>query len=88
MPEPSRPSDTVVAVRWLAAYQFGGNPMTIDPDAPVQELGADSLGFLKFYYELEEHFGVSISREEVTNVRTLRELAELIDRQLSTSRSR
>lgn len=79
-------TDALPAIRWLAAFEFGGDPMTIDPDAPVQELGADSLSFLKFYYELEEHFDIDISREEVMNVRTLRELAVLVDRQLSVTR--
>jgi acyl carrier protein len=64
----------------LAAKQFDGDAASIDVDAPVDKLGIDSLGFLEFLFEAEDRFGVSIPQDEVAGVKTLRELAALIER--------
>jgi acyl carrier protein len=66
-------------IKELAAKQFGSEPESMDADAPVDQLGIDSLGFLEFLFELEDHFGFPIPQERVKSVRTLRELAEVID---------
>ena len=71
--------DTLARIKELAAKQFGGEPDTIDENAPVDKLGIDSLGFLEFLFELEDKFGVSIPQEAVANVKTLRELATAVD---------
>jgi acyl carrier protein len=71
--------DTLQTIKSLAATQFGGEPDAIDENAPVDQLGIDSLGFLEFMFELEDKLGVSIPQESVANVRTLRELATAID---------
>ena len=71
--------ETLLTIKTLAAKQFGADPATIDVDLPVQQLGADSLGFLEFLFELEDQFGVPIPQESVVNVKTLRELATVID---------
>src|SRR5690348_17657070 len=42
--------DTLTRIKELAATQFGGTPDAIDENAPVTELGIDSLGF-----QSEEH---------------------------------
>ena len=49
--------DTLHTIRSLAAAQFGGDADAIDVDAPVDQLGIDSLGFLEFLFELEDKFG-------------------------------
>ena len=69
--------DTVIN---LAAQQFGGDPATIDPDAPIQQLGADSLGYLEFLFELEGHFNITIEQDDAKQLKTLRDLGALIDR--------
>jgi len=71
--------DTLTRIKELAATQFGGTPDAIDENAPVTELGIDSLGFLEFMFELEDKFGFPIPQEAVQNVKTLRELATAID---------
>ncbi len=71
--------DTLHIIKELAAQQFGGEPDAIDDAAPVDQLGIDSLGFLEFLFELEDKLSVSIPQESVANVRTLRELATVID---------
>ena len=70
---------TLAELTDLAAKQFGREPEAIDADAPVSQLGIDSLGFLELMFELEDHFGVSIPQDDAAAVKTLRELAALID---------
>ncbi|HXT16889.1 MAG TPA: phosphopantetheine-binding protein [Gemmatimonadaceae bacterium] len=71
--------DTLHTIKDLAAKQFGGDADAIDENAPVDKLGIDSLGFLEFLFELEDQFGLSIPQESVTHVKTLRELADVVD---------
>jgi acyl carrier protein len=71
--------DTLAAIKELASKQFGREPESIDENAPVDQLGIDSLGFLEFLFELEDRFGLAIPQENVAGVRTLAELATVID---------
>ncbi len=71
--------DTLQTIKELAAKQLGGDIDAIDENATVDKLGIDSLGFLEFLFELEDVFGFSIPQEAVANVRTLGELAAVID---------
>lgn len=71
--------NTLSTIKELAAAQFGGEPDAIDENAPVDQLGIDSLGFLEFLFELEDKLGVSIPPESVNGVKTLAELATAID---------
>jgi acyl carrier protein len=71
--------DTLRTIRELAAKQFGGEPDAIDTNAPVDRLGIDSLGFLEFLFELEDHFGMPIPQDAVSGVHTLGELATALD---------
>jgi acyl carrier protein len=70
---------TLLIIKELAAKQFGGDPDTVDENAPIDQLGVDSLGFLEFLFELEDKLGVSIPQESVANVRTLHDLATVVD---------
>lgn len=71
--------DTLTRIKELAAKQFGGEADAIDENAPVDQLGIDSLGFLEFMFELEDQFGFPIPQESVQHVKTLAELATAID---------
>ena len=71
--------NTLSTIKELAATQFGGEPDAIDENAPVDQLGIDSLGFLEFLFELEDKLGISIPPESVNGVKTLAELAAAID---------
>jgi acyl carrier protein len=75
---------SLARIKALAAKQFGGEPEAIDEDAPVDQLGIDSLGFLEFMFELEDAFGFPIPQESVQHVRTLRQLASAIDELIAT----
>ena len=71
--------DTLSRIKELAAKQFGGEPDAIDENAPVDQLGIDSPGFLEFLFELEDKLGISIPQESVAGVKTLADLATAID---------
>jgi acyl carrier protein len=71
--------DTLRTIKELAARQFGGEPDAIDENAPVDTLGIDSLSFLEFLFELEDHFGTPIPQESVSGVHTLGGLAATVD---------
>jgi acyl carrier protein len=71
--------ETLAVVKELAAKQFGGDPEAIDENVPVDQLGIDSLGFMEFLFELEDRFGFPIPQESVSQVRTLGQLATVLD---------
>ena len=75
--------DTLHTIRSLAAAQFGGDADAIDVDAPVDQLGIDSLGLLEFLFELEDRFSVSIPPQAMPDVPTLREVAATVDAMLA-----
>ena len=71
--------NTLESIKELAAKQFGVEIDTIDADAPLDQLGIDSLGFLEFMFEVEDKFALSVPQESVAQVRTLHQLADVID---------
>jgi acyl carrier protein len=71
--------ETLLTIREIPAKQFGGEADSIDVDVQVDKLGIDSLGFIEFLFELEDGFGLAIPPESVNGVRTLRELAAVVD---------
>jgi acyl carrier protein len=79
--------DTLATITAVAAKQFGGDAQTIDPDATVDQLGIDSLGFLEFLFELEDKLAIPIPQEAVANVRSLRELATVIENLIATKQA-
>jgi acyl carrier protein len=79
--------DTLQIVKELAAKQFGGDPEAVDENAPVDQLGIDSLGFLEFLFELEDKFGISIPQDSVATVKTLAELTTVINELIASARS-
>jgi acyl carrier protein len=66
--------DTLARIRELAAQEFSINPDGLDPKAPLDKLGIDSLSFIEFMFKVEEEFGVSVSDEELKSIKTLADL--------------
>ena len=66
--------DTLARIRELAAKEFSINPEGLDPAAPLDALGIDSLSFIEFMFKVEEEFGVSVSDEELKGIKTLSDL--------------
>jgi acyl carrier protein len=46
----------------------------LDPNAPLDSLGIDSLSFIEFMFKVEEEFGVSVSDEDLKAIKTLSDL--------------
>jgi acyl carrier protein len=63
--------DTLERIRALAAKEFSIDPASLDPAAPLDKLGIDSLGFIDFMFKVEDEFGISVSDEELKDIRTL-----------------
>jgi acyl carrier protein len=66
--------DTLERIRELAAKEFSIDPGGIDPNAPLDSLGIDSLSFIEFMFKVEEEFGVSVSDEDLKGIKTLSDL--------------
>ncbi len=77
--------DTLARIRSLAAKEFSINPEGLDPAAPLDALGIDSLSFIEFMFKVEEEFGVSVSDDELKNIKTLADLERHVAAALSTS---
>lgn len=66
--------DTLARIKDLAAKEFSIDPTRLDPAAPLDTLGVDSLSFIEFMFKIEEEFGVSVSDEDLRNIKTLADL--------------
>ena len=52
-------------------------------DAPFQDLGIDSMDGIEILFALENEFNISIPDEEAKSVRTVRDMAEGVERLLA-----
>ncbi|NLL39759.1 MAG: acyl carrier protein [Clostridiales bacterium] len=67
-------------VREILVAQFGTGEDTIDENTDiVDDLGADSLDLVELMMSLEEEFGVLITDEMVKEIKTVGELANLLE---------
>jgi acyl carrier protein len=58
----------------MAAREFSIDPTGLDPAAPLDTLGVDSLSFIEFMFKIEEEFGVSVSDDDLKSIKTLSDL--------------
>jgi acyl carrier protein len=66
--------DTLARIKDMAAKEFSIDPGGLDPTAPLDSLGIDSLSFIEFMFKVEEEFGVSVSDEDLRSIKTLADL--------------
>ena len=66
--------DTLARIKEMAAKEFSIDPNGLDPAAPLDTLGIDSLSFIEFMFKIEEEFGVSVSDEDLRSIKTLADL--------------
>ena len=66
--------DTLARIKEMAAKEFSIDPNGLDPNAPLDTLGVDSLSFIEFMFKIEEEFGVSVSDEDLKSIKTLADL--------------
>lgn len=67
----------------LLAKQFRIDASTIDENTNVvEDLGADSLEIVDMLMAIEENFGITVSDEEALTLKTVKDVAEFIERKL------
>jgi acyl carrier protein len=66
--------DTLARIKDMAAKEFSLDPGALDPTAPLDTIGVDSLSFIEFMFKIEEEFGVSVSDEDLKGIKTLADL--------------
>ena len=67
----------------LLAKQFRIDASTIDEGTNiVEDLGADSLEIVDMLMALEENFGITVSDEEALTLKTVKDVAEFIERKI------
>ena len=45
----------------------------------VKDLGADSLDLVEMLLSMEENFGITISDEQTENIKTVKDIVDIID---------
>ena len=77
--------DTLARIKELAAKEFSIDPGGLDPNAPLDTLGIDSLSFIEFMFKVEEELGVSVSDEDLKRIKTLGDLERHVASALATA---
>lgn len=66
--------DTLARIKDLTIKELALDPATIDPNAPLADLGVDSLTLIEFMFKIEDEFGVKVSDEELRSIKCLADL--------------
>jgi len=77
--------DTLARIKDLACKEFSLDAAALDPKAPLDTLGIDSLSFIEFMFKVEEEFGVSVSDDDLKGIRTLADLERHVASALSSA---
>lgn len=73
--------NTIDKVKEIIAEQLGLEVAEITAEAKVKaDLGADSLDMVELVMELEEAFSLKIAEEEMTNILTVQDVADYIEK--------
>lgn len=71
---------TIDKVKKLISTQLNVAESKISEDSRlVEDLGADSLDTIELLMAFEEEFGISIPDEEAMNMKTIKDIVNLID---------
>ncbi|CDE21519.1 acyl carrier protein [Acidiphilium sp. CAG:727] len=71
--------ETFNKVAELLSEQLGISKSEIALDSDViKDLGADSLDVVQLLMSLEEDFGITVSEEEASNLKTVEDIIKLI----------
>ena len=68
-------------VKELVAEQLGISQDTIKMESNIlEDLGADSLDVIEMLMTLEEEYGITIPDEQISQVKTIGQIVELIEK--------
>lgn len=79
--------DTLATIQRLIAEHAELKIEDLQPGRPLEELGVDSLAVLEVMFEIEETFGVRMPEERIP-LRTVQDIADLVDRLVAGRSSR
>lgn len=71
-------NETYTKIVAIVAEILNIDAASIKPDSAFESLGADSLDMLQIIMKLEETFGIEISDEQASHIKTIREAADNI----------
>lgn len=74
----SREEILAIVVRHLHELVPGTAERALDPDAPLNEIGADSLDLVDVASRSMQELQVKIPRSEIGRIRTLNDLVEVL----------
>ena len=66
--------DTLERIKNLVIKELSLDPGKLDPNAPLADLGVDSLTFIEFMFKVEDDFGVKVSDEDLRKIKCLADL--------------
>ena len=68
-------------VRDMLARQLNLKPeaITLESDV-VKDLGADSLDVVELLISLEDDYGISIPEDDIVNVKTVKDIVDMIEK--------
>ena len=77
--------DTLSRIKALAAKELSLDAAKIDPQAPLDALGVDSLSFIEFMFKVEDEFGVKVSDDDLRGIKCLADLERHVAASLQTA---
>jgi len=66
--------DTLSRIKDLAVKELSLDAGKIDPNAPLADIGVDSLTFIEFMFKVEDEFGVKVSDDDLRSIKCLADL--------------
>jgi len=76
---------TLDRIKDLAIKELSLDAGKIDPNAPLADLGVDSLTFIEFMFKVEDEFGVKVSDQDLRGIKCLADLERHIAASLQTA---
>jgi len=70
--------DSIGLIREFLKDRLGVDPEKVVPEAPLADLGVDSLMLLELMFEFEDRFGIKLSND-LESPKTVGEMAKLMD---------
>ena len=68
----------------MAVEQIGIDPALIKPESDIiKDLGCDSLDIVDMLMSVEEEFGVTVGDKDVSEMRTMADVVNFIDKKLA-----
>jgi acyl carrier protein len=76
---------TLDRIKNLAIKELSLDPAKIDANAPLADLGVDSLTFIEFMFKVEDEFGVTVSDEDLRSIKCFADLERHIAKALQAA---